>query len=158
MTRPLRDNLSYRLSMVGFLLGRRTSQLYAEHGLTVQQWKVLSVVFHHAPMPAVEIERWVTLDKAAISRAVAQLLRAGLVERRLRATDGRRADILLTDSGRVLSERISAATAVLQDSLMQALPPAEQRRFFGALDAVEAALRLAEVPAAAPQGRQEPPS
>lgn len=158
MTRPLRDNLSYRLSIVGFLLGRRTSQLYAAHGLTVHQWKVLSVLYHHAPMPAVEIERWVTLDKAAISRAVAQLLRAGLVERQLRAADGRTADILLTDAGRGLSERISAATAALQDSLMQALPPGEQRRFFEALDELEAALRRADFPADAPRGRPEPPS
>lgn len=158
MKRPLRDNLSYRLSIVGFLLGRRTSQLYAAHGLTVQQWKVLSVLYHHAPMPAVEIERWVTLDKAAISRAVAQLLRAGLVERRLRAGDGRTADILLTTAGQAVSDRITTATAALQDSLMQALPPGEQRRFFEALDELEAALRRADFPADAPRGRPEPPS
>ncbi len=83
MTLALHANLSYRLSVVGFLLGRQTAQIYARHGLAVQQWKVLSVLFHHAPMTAVEIERWVTLDKSAISRAVAQLRRAGLVERRL---------------------------------------------------------------------------
>lgn len=150
--RPLRDNLSYRLSMVGFLLGRQTAQLYAQHGLTVPQWKVLSVLFHHAPMPAVDIELWVTLDKAAISRAVGQLLRAGLVDRRLRADDARTADVLLTAQGRLVSECINEAMAALQDALMGEVLTEDARLFFDVLDKVEAALRrLGSLPGPQPR-------
>jgi len=144
MTLALHANLSYRLSVVGFLLGRQTAQIYARHGLAVQQWKVLSVLFHHAPMTAVEIERWVTLDKSAISRAVAQLRRAGLVERRLRAEDARSADILLTDAGRQLSRQVTDATAALQERLLQPIPAAGRQQLFAALDTMETLLRQAE--------------
>jgi len=141
MTLPLHANLSYRLSIIGFLLGRQTSQLYARHSLGVQEWKVLSVVFHHGPLPAVEIEGWVTLDKSAISRAVAQLLQAGLVKRRPRADDARAADILLTPAGRRLSRRITDKTEALQTRLLEAIPTADRQRLFDTLDALEAALR-----------------
>lgn len=148
MTLALHANLSYRLSVVGFLLSRQTAQIYARHGLAVQQWKVLSVLFHHAPMTAVEIERWVTLDKSAISRALAQLRRAGLVERQLRAEDARSADILLTAAGRQLSRQVTHATAALQERLLQSVAATDRQRLFEMLDTVEVALRQSE---AAPQ-------
>lgn len=141
MRLALHRNLSYRLSMISYLLGRHTARLYAHEGLTAQHWKVLSVLYHKGPMPAVGVEAWVTLDKSAISRSVASLLRSGLVQRQLRSQDARSADIELTTAGVALSERLTAATAALQDRLMQGLPRPDRQRLFEALDVVESALR-----------------
>lgn len=140
MTLALHRNLSYRLSMISYLLGRHTARLYAHEGLTAQHWKVLSVLYHKGPMPAVGVEAWVTLDKSAISRSVANLLQAGLVQRQLRSQDARSADIELTTAGVAISERLTAATAALQDRLMQGLSRPDRQRFFEALDMVESAL------------------
>src|SRR4051794_16385906 len=69
----LEANLSYRLSILNFLMGKATQRIYTAEGLSSHEWKVLSVLHRFAPMPAFEIAKWVTLDKAAISRAVRQL-------------------------------------------------------------------------------------
>lgn len=140
MRLALHRNLSYRLSMISYLLGRHTARLYAHEGLTAQHWKVLSVLYHKGPMPAVGVEAWVTLDKSAISRSVASLLQSGLVQRQLRSQDARSADIELTTAGVALSERLTAAMAALQDRLMQGLPRPDRQRLFEALDVVESAL------------------
>jgi DNA-binding MarR family transcriptional regulator len=89
----------------------------------------------------VEIESWVTLDKSAISRAVAQLLQAGLVKRLPRADDARAADILLTPAGRRLSRRVTDKMEALQTRLLEAIPTADRQQLFDTLDALEAALR-----------------
>src|SRR3546814_6312609 len=64
-----------RLSMLNFLMVKATARIYTSKNLNAHQWKVLSVLYAHPPMPASDILKWVTLDKAAISRAVQQLQR-----------------------------------------------------------------------------------
>src|SRR5262249_49687342 len=79
----LDTNLSYRLSILHSLLGKLTTGIYTSRGLTTHQWKVMSILYNWPPMPAVRITGLVTLDKAAISRGVAGLLKLKLARRYL---------------------------------------------------------------------------
>lgn len=135
------DNLSYRLSMLHFLIGRRAAEVYGAEGLTTHQWKVLSVVCELAPLPASEVERWVTLDKSAISRAVKALVEGGLVSRQLSAHDGRTIDLLPTAAGRACNGRIARQMKKFQADLLARLPKRDAERLFGVLDRLERELR-----------------
>ncbi|MBL0419325.1 winged helix-turn-helix transcriptional regulator [Ramlibacter sp. AW1] len=135
-------NLSYRLSMLHFLIGRRIAEAYGAEGLTTHQWKVLSVVCEFAPLAASEVERWVTLDKSAISRAVKSLVEKKLITRRVSAADGRTIDLLPTASGRTRNARIAQQVSQLQDALLERLPKRDTERLFAALDQLEQELRL----------------
>jgi DNA-binding MarR family transcriptional regulator len=137
----LKDNLSYRLSILGFLMGRLTNKIYTAEGLRSQEWKVLSVVNSFGPLAPTEIGNWVTLDKAAISRALRELCRLGHVERHLSRTDGRSITISITETGRQVYARMTERTAQLQKRLFSGSNAAEIRAFFTQIDALEAHLR-----------------
>jgi DNA-binding MarR family transcriptional regulator len=138
---PLNENFSYRLSMLNYLVGQRTAKIYQAEGLTAHQWKVMSVLYGVATMPAFEVAKYVTLDKAAISRAVRQLLELGFAERALRQSDARRIDVSLTRKGRACYARMAVQIARLQETLFAALGEKHKRALFGAIDALEAKLK-----------------
>ncbi|TFY98679.1 MarR family winged helix-turn-helix transcriptional regulator [Ramlibacter rhizophilus] len=135
------DNLSYRLSMLHFLIGRRIAQAYAAEELTTHQWKVLSVVCEFAPLAATEVERWVTLDKSAISRAVKALVERKLVTRRANSDDSRSIDLLPTAAGRQCNGRIARKVGRVQGELLERLPKRDAERLFLVLDRLERELR-----------------
>jgi DNA-binding MarR family transcriptional regulator len=140
-TLALEANLSYRLSILNFLMGKATQRIYTAEGLSSHEWKVLSVLHRFAPMPAFEIAKWVTLDKAAISRAVRQLRDKGLADRKLHGADARTVDIVLTVKGARLYERMTHETAELQKRLMVGTGAEQQAQFFALVEKVEIRLR-----------------
>jgi DNA-binding MarR family transcriptional regulator len=137
----LEANLSYRLSILTFLMGKATQRIYTAEDLTSHQWKVLSVLHRFAPMPAFEIAKWVTLDKAAISRAVRQLRDRGLADRKLQGDDARTVDVLLTAKGARVYERMTQQTAELQKRLLAGTGAEETAQFFRLFEEIEARLR-----------------
>jgi DNA-binding MarR family transcriptional regulator len=140
-TLALEANLSYRLSILNFLMGKATQRIYTAEDLTSHQWKVLSVLHRFAPMPAFEIAKWVTLDKAAISRAVRQLRDRGLADRKLQRDDARTVDVLLTPKGARVYERMTQQTADLQKRLIAGTSAEETAKFFRLFGEIEARLR-----------------
>jgi DNA-binding MarR family transcriptional regulator len=134
-------NLSYRLSMLNFLMGKVTKDIYTAQGLSSHQWKVLSVLDAFAPMPAYEIAKWVTLDKAAISRAVRQLRDLRLVDNRPHATDARIIDLVLTKKGAQTYADMNKHASKLQARLFAGWSAEKLGLFFTVLDDIETRLR-----------------
>lgn len=137
----LEGNLSYRLSILNFLMGKATHEIYSAQGLSSHQWKVLSVLDAFAPMPAREILKWVTLDKAAISRAVQQLRALELADYRPHDSDGRFIDIVLTPKGRRVYRKMNENVAKLQAHVLAGMSPQQQDGLFELIDALESGLR-----------------
>lgn len=135
--RPLEFNLSYRLSYMSFLVNRATAPVLAAHGITNQQWKVLSVLYQIAPATAQEVTGWVTLDKSAVSRTVRQLLELGLINRKLHVEDARNVHLFLTAKGTALYKRVAEQLAAVQADLMQDVSPAAAATLFKVLRQVE---------------------
>jgi DNA-binding MarR family transcriptional regulator len=138
----LNTNLSYRISILHSLLGKLTTGIYASRGLTSHQWKVLSILYNWPPMPAVRITSLVTLDKAAISRGVAGLLKQKLAHRYLDDASGM-IFVALTDRGRSTYRAMALEMAHLQRDLFGGVGAAKQKAFFAILGEIEHALREA---------------
>src|SRR5690606_9225168 len=67
----LRKFLPYRISILSSLIGNAISRSYSTNpGLSLQEWKVLSILGHHGAIPSADIGRHTTLDRVAISRAL----------------------------------------------------------------------------------------
>lgn len=131
------DNLSYRLTVLYTTMVKTTAAVYAEEELTSNQWKVMSVLYHFAPMPASVILKWSTLDKATISRTIQSLSRQGLVSRQLNASDARTVDVQLTARGRDKYARMGSRIKTLQERLFQDLSGREVQALFATLDRIE---------------------
>lgn len=125
---------------------------YAAYGLTTHQWKVLSVLHQHAPMPASSIRPWVTFDKSAISRAVRQLEALRLITRRLA---GHKIDLVLTKKGRQLADDVALRIAAIQEQVMRGVPKPQAELFMSTVELLERELK-AVVGSGAAQEEEEP--
>ena len=142
---PMRQNLSYRISIIHSLLGRRTTRIYASRRLTSHQWKVLSVLYTWPPMHAARIVELVTLDKASISRAVTGLIKRGLATRKSRPASAA-VSVVLTPAGTKMYRAMEQELDEIQREAFRTLKEREQTSFFDIIDEIEAALRSAKKP------------
>ena len=89
--------LPYRLSVLAQLVSESLHDLYAgPFDLTVTQWRVMAALGRFAPLTASQVSKRIVMDKVAVSRAVAGLMKRGLIERAADRRDRRRASLRLS--------------------------------------------------------------
>lgn len=136
----MREVLSYRMSVLSSLLTKRLAAITSTSPLTTNQWKVLSVLFFWPDITAAAICEVVVLDKAAISRAIASLVRLKLARRRHDAQNNNTV-IGITPAGRKLYGEIHADICQMQAEVLGKLSRLKKDEFFEALDRIERSLR-----------------
>ncbi|HLI19851.1 MAG TPA: MarR family transcriptional regulator [Stellaceae bacterium] len=138
----LDEILTYRISMLELLLSRAVGAVYSDNfGLNTHEWRVLAAISVWGPIEAVQVSRWATVDKAAVSRAVRGLLNKGLVERSLHERDGRKIRLELTLAGRRTVKAVVQRIGVIQERLLKDYDRQKRRDFFSMLRTIESRLR-----------------
>ena len=119
----------YRIATLASLLARGASQLYARRfGLAIREWRILAVLGEGRPLSAVEVVRRTAIDKGRVSRAIAGLLRRGLVVREADAFDARRTMLRLSLKGRALYRRVVPLATARERELLAGLTAPERRQ------------------------------
>jgi MarR family 2-MHQ and catechol resistance regulon transcriptional repressor len=103
------------------VLRARSTQFFAEHGLSYSQFAALEVLYHVGPLCQRDIAAKVLKSGGNLTMVIDNLEKAGLVERRPAAQDRRQKVVRLTAKGRKLiagifpehAARITEAVAVL---------------------------------------------
>jgi DNA-binding MarR family transcriptional regulator len=131
----LENFLPYRLSVLAQIVSESLHDLYAgPFGLTVTQWRVMAALGRFAPLTASDVGQRIVMDKVAVSRAVASLMKRGLIERATDREDRRRASLKLSVRGRTMHTRIVPLALEYEECLYAALTAEERRRFDGLSD------------------------
>jgi len=118
--------LPYRLSVLTNLMSSTFAKSYGRRfGLTIPEWRAMAVLGRFAPLSANEICRRTAMDKVRVSRAVARLKKAGLVERSTDRTDRRRSALRLSPSGKRIHADIVPLARAIEARLLADLSPAE---------------------------------
>ena len=127
--------LPYRLSVLANRLSRAFARRYQdEFGISIAEWRVIAVLGSFAPLSSNEIGDKTEMDKAKVSRAVAALLKAGLVAREGHPTDQRLIQLTLSRQGRRVYEAIVPRALALEMELTQGLSRQDLRRIHALLD------------------------
>lgn len=135
--------LPYRLSVLAQLVSESLHDLYAgPYGLSVTQWRVTAALGRYAPLTASEVGQRIVMDKVAVSRAVAGLMKRGLVERSADLDDRRRASLNLTRKGRAMHADIVPLALRYEAELYQALSAEERQTLNGLCDRLFAHAKL----------------
>ena len=122
--------LPYRLSVLAQLVSESLHDLYAgPFDLAVTEWRVMAALGRFAPLTASEVGQRIVMDKVAVSRAVAGLLKRGLLERAPDRADRRRALLRLSARGRSVHARIVPLALEYEARLCAALSTEERREF-----------------------------
>lgn len=91
------------------LIRLRLQPLLDEVGLTLEHWRIMSVL-HHAPgLRMTALAEAAVVPAATLTRHVDRLVELGLVVRRIDPLDKRRVAAALSPRGRELAARLSAA-------------------------------------------------
>jgi DNA-binding MarR family transcriptional regulator len=102
--------------------------------LTTPQWRVLAILANFEPLTATEIGRINMLDKVAISRALAQLQRRGLVARQRILDDRRALHVTLTAGGWRCYNDLVPQMKRQEQLLREVLDPSDLKKLFDMLE------------------------
>ncbi|WP_425066121.1 MarR family winged helix-turn-helix transcriptional regulator [Reyranella sp.] len=139
----LENFLPYRLSVLAQLVSDSLHDLYAEpFGLSVTQWRVMAALGRFAPLTASDVGQRIVMDKVAVSRAVAGLMKRGLVERATDLEDRRREPLRLTAQGRTMHDKIVPLALKYESELYEALSTEERATLNGLCDRLFAHAKL----------------
>lgn len=131
--------LPYRLSVLANTVSTSIARVYAHRfGLSVPEWRVMAVLGMSPPLTAGDVCGRTAMDKVRVSRAVARLLRGGLLDRRVDAGDRRRAFLTLSRKGRRVYRDIIPLALGAEAQLNAALAPEELRQLDGLITKLQA--------------------
>lgn len=121
--------LPYRLSILTNTVSQAIAREYEQRfDLSVTEWRVMAVLARYDAdgLSAREVAERTAMDKVAVSRAVARLVAAGRVTRRIHDGDKRRSVLRLTAKGWKVHDAV-APLARAQEREVLARLDAEER-------------------------------
>ncbi|MEO1550438.1 MAG: MarR family winged helix-turn-helix transcriptional regulator [Pseudomonadota bacterium] len=140
-TAPVHRFLTYRLARVQSKLNAQASKLLrAKAGLSLAQWRILSLIGGNPGTRATDLTRISTMDKGQFSRKLKTLVDDRLVVVSVDPQDHRILRLRLSDSGQVLYDRTLPHMRKRQADLKALLGPGEEEAFLGVLDKIEQTL------------------
>ena len=133
--------LPFRLTVLSNRLTRRVARFYGERfKLSAPEWRTMAVLGQQGAMSANAVIAQTTMDKVRVSRAVAKLLKAGLITREADPQDRRRAILNLTSAGLEIYRQIVPLVQEVEAEIVSALSGTERAVLDNALAKIEAYL------------------
>jgi DNA-binding MarR family transcriptional regulator len=129
---------SYRFSIIARRQTRCLAEMHsAKFGLSVNGWKLLSVIEYFGPLSATEAGAHTSLEPAKVTRGIDTLAEQGLVLRREDAVDRRKTILSLSAKGRRIHAKIEQVSRALERELLSVLTPTEREMLYLVLDKLE---------------------
>jgi DNA-binding MarR family transcriptional regulator len=137
----LESFLPYRLSVTTNRVSRAFAAQYEqEFGISIPEWRAIAVLGAFAPLSSNAICERTAMDKAKVSRAVASLLRRGLIGREAHGTDQRLIQLALSRKGRKIYEAIIPRARAIEAEVTKGLSKADVAHLHRVLDCIGARL------------------
>lgn len=116
----LENFLPYRLSILSNTVSGTIAAAYdTRFDLTIPEWRVMAVIGRRPGLSAAEVAERTLMDKVAVSRAVAKLLKAGRITREFADQDKRRSILGLSDKGREVYDQVAPLALQLEADLLK---------------------------------------
>jgi len=119
---PLEDYLPYQLFRIVNRLTLNLKNDLRPAKMTLSRWRTLSVLTATDGLSMGELASYMVIEQAALSRVIDQMVRDGLVSRRLADDDNRVVQVYLTDKGR---------------DMFKAIRPLELHQYTKAIDGID---------------------
>jgi DNA-binding MarR family transcriptional regulator len=134
----LKQRTTYRFSLILKRLVDCLAEMHqTKFGITINGWKVMSVVGRFAPLAAVEVGQFVSLEPDRVTRTVDVLVKQGIVARRQDKQDRRRISLSLTAKGKRIQKQIERVRYALEYELLSVLDDTELETLYRILDKLE---------------------
>ena len=112
--------IPYRLSVVARNVSVQFSENYFEQfNISIAEWRVIAVVGQQDELSAEDVSERTTMEKVAVSRAVAKLLDKSIVTRKFSTEDRRRSQLSLSEKGVEIYQKIVPAAFQFEQNLLK---------------------------------------
>ncbi|ABG39648.1 transcriptional regulator, MarR family [Paraglaciecola sp. T6c] len=118
----------YQLSILAQQVTEFIAKIYEKHGLTRTDWRVLAAVGFHGEISARDICKFTRLEKMPVSRAIAKLIRAGLLLQHPGSLDRRTNVLNLTSEGAKVHQHIIPLVKAQEERLLEGLSTQEREQ------------------------------
>jgi DNA-binding MarR family transcriptional regulator len=143
----LEDFLPYRLSILSNTVSSTIARTYDKRfGLSIPEWRVIAVLGRFPGLSAVDVAERTLMDKVAVSRAVAKLIKTGRIDRQFADADRRRSILHLSDEGRKVHDEIAPLALKFEEDLLHGLSDEEIRNLNVVMERLLAKARLIGTP------------
>ena len=134
-TLELERFLPYRLSLVANTMSAAIAGAYAERfQLSIPEGRVLAVLARAPGLSAAQVAERTAMDKVAVSRAVASLVRARRIERSVEESDRRRSHLALTARGIAVYEEVVPWALAYEEAVLRGVPLRTRAKLAALLD------------------------
>ncbi len=152
----LERHLSFRISRLSKLLDNQATRLLGESRLTLTGYRILLVLSIFRETTAADLSRLMVIDRAQISRAVAELVREGCIADRPDPTNRRKRLLRVAEKGEVELDMVRPRFLKRQSRLESLLTEGELGGLTTAIDRLSRQLaRELNHPEAEPVSRTE---
>ena len=111
--------LPYRLSVLSNRISQDIAALYAEKfNLGITEWRIIAILGRYPGLSANEVAERTAMDKVAVSRAVASLIKQKRLKRQFDKNDLRRSVLSLSVAGERIYSQVAPLAKQLQDALL----------------------------------------
>lgn len=139
-------DLAMGLRAAYLTMHRRANSAFARHGVTADQFVLLTTLAERAGVSQKELAGRTHSDPNTVSERLGRLERLGLVVRERHPDDGRAYRVSLSGRGRELQARLWAENAAFRATLAGLLPADALDDFVGHLRAVARAMSAPDDP------------
>ncbi len=146
-TLVLENFLPYRLSILSNTISGTIASAYDQRfDLSIPEWRVMAVIGRAPGLSAAEVAERTLMDKVAVSRAVAKLLKNDRITREFANQDRRRSILHLSDQGRAVYEKVVPMAMQMEADLLQGFTDDEINTLNLLVDRMLARTRLLGAP------------
>lgn len=118
----LEEFLPYKLSYLINIISRDLAKLYTDKfGIAHTEWRVLAVLGISSGVSAAFVAEKTAMDKVAVSRAINNLIKQGMVSRIFADEDKRRSELTLSEQGQKIYEKIVPLVIAYERDILQSL-------------------------------------
>jgi DNA-binding MarR family transcriptional regulator len=118
----LTDYFPYKVRIFYRDVSAAVREVYTQSfGLSVSEWRTMSVLFSFEPLSAKQIVARSSMDKVKVSRAITGLQKRKYLERHIDPSDRRRVLLRLTRSGREVMRQLIPQVLEVEKQLLEGL-------------------------------------
>lgn len=127
--------LPYQLSVASNRVSAHLARIYADRfDLTIPEWRIMAIIGRFPGLSANQVAARSAMDKVQVSRAVANLIRKGLLDRKTAPEDRRRSALSLSEEGVGIYWQIVPEARRYESALRDLLSAEEQAVLSSALN------------------------
>ena len=115
-------------------------------GISIPEWRVIAILGRFPGLSAVEVADRTMMDKVAVSRAVAKLIKNGRIHREFADADRRRSILNLSEEGRRVHDEIAPLALAFERDLLQGIDEEDYKVFNIVVERLLAKSRLLGTP------------